>query len=286
MNFTVKSLLILLLLIPFFSTAQVEEIYVDEDMNRMTKEQFLNNCGKSIYRCTSSVSDSLAVNILHSRFKFGRISPEVHEKLLSELYKNNETQTDQTIVLRFVDRHLSYESYVKHELNKMNSGGYDYYIFQNGEKKHFKGKSSVLPESWHKKNLKRYLYREKKCIKKVSKKSNSKVFHLAKYSFDSLHEDYKGLTLIKRNNYLEDIRSSLPDSTRFVIILPKGEYFSSEFFVHPKSIIPFLNNSDWSEYKRDLKYSNSIKYKKGYGFFKSLPYRYRNYYLDYNLTCF
>lgn len=287
MNLKISYSLTLMLLVTLFASAQIEEIYVDENMNKINKEQFFNNCSKRIFRCSSSTTDSLIVNTLHSRFKFGKISPEVYSRLLAELYKNNNPKTNQTIVLRFVDRSIgSYENYVENETNEAPLREQEYSIFQNGNKKHFKRKLYVMPKSRYIKTLGKFFYRENKCQKKINKKTRSKVFHIVKYNFDSLPKPLKNIDFIKESNYLEDIRTGFPDSTRYVVIQPKGDYFSSERFVHPDDVIDLINKSDWSEFKRDLKYSNSLKYKKGYGFFKSLPYRYRNYYLGYDLTCF
>lgn len=287
MNLQIRYSLTLMLLAPLFALSQTEEIYVDENMNRMNKEQFLNNCSKRIFRCSSSTNDSLIVNTLHSRFKFGKISPEVHDKLLLELYKNNIPKDNQTIVLRFVDRFIGdYENYVANEKNEAPLREKEYSIFQNGSKRHFKRKPYIMPKSRYVKNLEKFFYRENKCQKKINKKTSSKVFYISKYNFDSDQKPLKNLNFIKTSSYLKDIRTGFPDSTSYVVIQPKGDYFSSEKLVHPDDVIDLINKSDWSEFKRDLKYSNSTKYKKGYGFFKSLPYRYRNYYLNYDSTCF
>jgi len=287
MNSLLKPLLILFLLTPFLSIAQTKEIYVDENMNSMNKEQFLKNCSKRIYRCSGSVSDSLIVNKIHSRYKFGKISPEVHEKILSELHKNNKPNIDQTIVLKFTNGYfVSYKSYIKNKINEEAFRKKEGFIVQNGKKKYFKRKLSILSESRYIKLNESNLNRANRCLKKINKKTNSEVYHLVKNDIDSLKNISKHLSLVNNNDYLEDIRSGFSDSTRYVVINPKGEFYSSETIVHPDDIIELLNNDDWSKYKRDLKYSNSLKHKKGYGFFKSFPIRYRNRYSYYETACF
>lgn len=280
MNFKTKSLLLLFFLTSLISLAQTKEIYVDDNMNRMTKEQYLNNCSKHIFSCSTTVSDSLVINTVHSRFKFGKISPEVRRKLLSELYKNNKPKTDQTIVLRFVERHLgNHKSYVEDYFDRLYKIDGNYFMFSERANKLVSFQPRVLKNSQYYRYLESFMYREKRCLKKINKKTNSEVFHLTKTNLENTKNLGEGFNIIKRNDYLEDIRSSLPDSTRFAIISPKGDYFSSSRFIKPNAIIEFINKSDWSEYKRDLKISNSIKHKNGYGIFNK-------FYFKYNISCF
>lgn len=280
MNLLSKSLIVLFFLVSFFSFAQAKEIYVDENMNRINKEQYLNNCSKRIFSCSRTVSDSLVINTVHSRFKFGKISEEVHKKLLFELYKTNKPQTDQTIVLRFVERSLgNYESYVENYFDRLKKIDGKYFMFIERANKFVSFTPRVLNEIQYYHYLKKFMLREKKCLKKVNKKTNAEIFHLTKTNLENPKNLGEGFNITKRNNYLEDIRSSLPDSTRFVIIRPKGDYFSSSRFIKPNAIIEFINKSDWSEFKRDLKISNSIKHKNGYGIINK-------FYITYSISCF
>lgn len=100
-----KKIVIILTLLSYLSSFSQDKknVYADEDLNIITKEEFDQNFLNKYFFIYKSKTDTSNVIVKVYRQKAGRISKEVHQKIKEQLYEisNIKISSSETIIINY-----------------------------------------------------------------------------------------------------------------------------------------------------------------------------------------
>jgi len=261
MNLISKFLLAIIFFSPLFSFAQIKKIYIDEDEKITDSIKFYAKCHSRVLTCLEYKTDTLIVNRLHNKYKFGKISTnEVNQIRLFLMKKGNfKIEPNKTLVIKPIDSiQGSYESYVSY-VNEHKALGH----FPETHEIPNKIKAKIEFD----KDQAFRMSKLKKCIKKYERKYDTKV--ILTFNYKGYKKDlYKNINKIEYSGTIfSKILNGVPYGN-FTIIKPDGEYFVSPSKFIDRHLRHLFRSPDWTIHKNDLESSKYQYYKYGKGIFK------------------
>ncbi|MCB0463955.1 MAG: hypothetical protein R2816_07880 [Flavobacteriaceae bacterium] len=275
----ILSLKILFLLLISFSIQGQTKVFVDENMQEIDSISFYKKCDARVFKCLTYNTDSLIVNKVHNRFKFGKVSTEEYNQVRLLLMKKGNFIIDkkEILVIEKIDTiGGSYSSYLNHmrkyhkkDSNKntdsTNSSSNGIKVYLNN--KQVKPTPKIKSKKSYNRSYKAHMKIPAKCKKKFEKKFSTSVFTMYKHN---THENElpKTLDLINHSEIIENTFFNQIDSAHFVILKPDGEYFISSVLFKDSYLLGFFKNDNWEKHKKDLELSKNQNIKSGSGIFK------------------
>lgn len=261
-------LVLLLLLISFFSNAQLKNrvVYLDVTKEVISKQEFNKKIESDLYSGIKYVTDTLIIKKLKINYAFGKLKTSTKSQLFKLLSSRHQIDTTKTLVFHYMDTLKNKNEYPKS----------DYLVLldsNNNVIKKIKGNRTsyiVTPSTRnvvkhkHLISYKTFLVSHKKCIKSYKKfiKKNVKILHF--YSVNNGHPNqyknhrwYKDYgNILKKLFYIEKRKFSL------VVLKPNGEFFLYYTHGYMKNKLLFTEEG-WRKYKQEFltnqKQLNSIK---------------------------
>lgn len=270
----ILSLKILFLLLISFSIQGQTKVYVDENMQEIDSINFYKKCDARVFKCLTYNTDSLIVNKVHNRFKFGKVSPEEYNQIRMLLMKSGEIEIpqNQTLIIKNIDTiGGSYYHYVK----KMEESKVEKPFWRatpislNGKAIKVRiPRTKIMSEETYEKyflgSLKKYI----KCTKKIERKFNLPAY--TTYSYNGFKKSkYKDVTWIENPSIIKTKFLNQIYKASFIILKPNGEYFISSSKLMFYNIQTLLKDNDWKEHKKDLEVSRLNNLRNGRGIFEA-----------------
>tara|TARA_B100000678_G_scaffold195795_1_gene164207 strand:- start:47128 stop:47979 length:852 start_codon:yes stop_codon:yes gene_type:complete len=264
------SLVVLLSLILSWKSKAQENLYFDETSTQINKAEFTKKCNSSyIYKCISYPTDTLVINKVFFKYKFGKISPEKFQQIRKLLIKDGKykIEKNQIIIIKKFDSLYNYEREIEyHKIHEKNykkykaindSLGYEkYHIHQHDfNKKIFQ------------KSLNSWIREKQKCIAKFEKKFHTKVIYLHEDDIEQ-EENYNNFSWVKDRGIIKRIFFSDNNVHDLLILKPNGEYLLSGGHFIDRYLKKILQNQDWSQFKEDWIKSLEADNPHGKGIFK------------------
>ncbi|MEZ4796582.1 MAG: hypothetical protein R2785_05380 [Flavobacteriaceae bacterium] len=267
------SLKILFLFLISFSIQGQTKVFVDENMQEIDSISFYKKCDARVFKCLTYSTDSLIVNKVHNRFKFGKVSPEEYNQIRLLLMKkgNTEIAPDQILVIEHIDTiGGSYATYLKTTNKYSTKEKYrkSSTVQLNGEPAKIKiTNPKIKSEKAYNKSYLINMKKPAKCAKKFESEFNTRVFMTYNYGKDKKHL-YKGINWIEYPGVIIPKFLDQVDKGHYVILKPDGEYFVASLLLRDINLEELFKNSDWTKHKNDLKKSKTQDIKHGYGIFR------------------
>lgn len=256
---------------------RIKNVYLDIDLSEIDSTLYTIKCRNRMHKCLHYSNDSLSINAVYPKFKFGKLSGYSNKRIRKEIYRNKDFKGNIIIHyayrLKPIDSILEYKRFRKFDVVNIKMNGLDT-IKINDRKKVLHELINKIEIERKKAQLttredvisdgKKLSKKNNKCIKKLKNKFDVDVFH---YYFSGTPECTKDLHWIKdKNRLIKNYFFKYNKQFYFVIIKPDGEYLLiGDYLITPQNIKKLLKNSDWTSYKEDLK--KSEKNKKPFGFF-------------------
>jgi hypothetical protein len=242
-------------------------------MKEIDSVNFYKKCDARVFGCLEYKTDSLIVNKIYNRFKFGKISKEEYNQVRLLLIKKGDTEIspDQILVIEHTDTiGGSYASYLKN-MNKL--GNKEQYrktstVKVNGKPIKTKiTKPKVKSEKAYNKSYLALMKRPAKCAKKFEKKFDARVFMTYNYGEDKKHL-FKGINWVEYPGIIIPKFLNQIHKGHYLILKPDGEYFVASTLIRDVNLEELFKNSDWTKHKNDLIKSKTQDLMHGYGIFR------------------
>jgi hypothetical protein len=244
---------------------------VDEDMNYIQKKTYKKKCKLNIYVCKRHKTDTIIINKVYDKYKFGRVSNDHLQEIKIFLFENTETKVNsmKNIIVKYNDSLFGFREIEEKRKKHYDKVSEKYKNSLTNSKKKFKiAKYVPLTFKSYTKNHIDFIKTQQKCIKKVNEVFNSEAFYV--YHFDQGHN-----TLWSDLNWIQDKTGvfkkyffKIPDYDGMLILRPDGEFFVTNTHLSEKTLTKLLNG-DWSTLKKDWLKTKKEFIKKGYGFFEA-----------------
>ena len=240
----VKSLLVLLCLIPSFNYAQDASkpiLYLNEELKQIDELTYSNKVLKSIYREDIVKKDSLTIKRLRKAYDFGSFNETEllqGQKLLHKYL--NIKDFDRNIIFAYRDSLLGYLPYKNSIQHRKKLDEFD-----------------VISEKEYLKRRKQYDVYQKKC-KKFAKINNTSPIYIysenVEFTFKTKHHTKQKIPNILKSIFFENLKYG------HVILKPNGQFFYYSFLTQAQT--KKMLESDWEPFIKDFNSvkSNSKKY--------------------------
>ncbi len=247
----------LLLFIFYYSiNFSQEKIYLDENMNIMDSISFKKRCKISVLKCLVYKTDSMKINKVLKKYQFGKITKKQYHQLRKLFIQNIKKPIDpsSTILINYKDSLYGFDASQKYHDNHVKEHTSEHHLpfsfksFDSGRKK------------WIKK--------QKKCVKKMKEKYNAETFFIYKYDLGSI-KSYPDLNWMKDRSVFRNVFFKEIYNSNFLILKPNGDYFLSGGYFDNKIIKKLIQTEDWTNYKKDWDESLNTNSIKGKGLFKN-----------------
>ncbi len=238
--------------------AQRDTLYIDENGKSTSKKIFNNKLNSSIYYGMKYVGDTLVLQEINYRYRFGKLMPITKSQLFKLLNKTNGIDTTKAMVIHYIDTLPSKSKFPKH--NKI----VNYDSLGNEIKKPIESHGITdgvvfdltnlrkIAKHVHVQNYRKFISSHKSCVRKYNKyKKDSFLFHFYNYNGGHPNEvkqlkwyqDYGGL--LKKNFIRNENQFNL------LMIKPTGEflvYCNDDHFNN--NHVTFENLLDKDEWER------------------------------------
>ena len=252
-----KRNLILLLLIFYCSkNFSQNKIYLDENIIEIDSLEFIKKCKFKVFKCLVYKTDSIIINKVLNKYNFGKIKKKEYHQIRKLLIKNQNRLIDSSSALLINYRDSLYD-FITRKKN-----------FENHVKKHDSVKHVSFSFKKFDSNRKRWIKKQKKCIKKVKRKHNAETFYVYNFDFGSI-KDYPDLNWIKDIGVFKRVFFSVMYESSFLILKPNGNYFLSGGHLGDKMLKKLIRTENWTNFIKDLKTSKKNKNTRGVGFFNN-----------------
>lgn len=244
-----------------FSIQSQTKVYVDENMKEIDSVNFYKKCDARVFNCVEYKKDSLIVNKIHNRFKFGKISKEEYDQIRLLLMKKGNTQitADQILVIEHTDTiGGSYASYVNIQKSRNN---------KLKQKNTSIKEKDIKSEKAYNKFYLTQMKRPAKCVKRFEKKFNTRVFMTYNHGGDKKYQ-FKGINWIEYPGIIIPKFLNQIYKGHYVILKPDGEYFVASLLMRDVILEELFKDSDWTKHKNDLIKSKTQDLRYGYGIFR------------------
>lgn len=238
-----KLIFLFIFLQPILISGQ-DNIFLDENLKKITSEIYLNKCKSFIYNCKSVRKDSIILNTIIQSFKFGKLSQKENNqfrKLLISRTKNKKI-LHKTIIINHTKTLIGYTEY-KNQLVA----------------KDFK---SIFTTKRYNKKLRNIDIAQKKCIKKSNKKDITTIYSYTEnknYNYNSKNYNWVKIPIIS-NLFLNN-------ESGIIILNADGSYFINKSYIDNN--YAFEINENWLKNKNDFDNAKITFSRNRYGFFKN-----------------
>ncbi len=256
-----------------FSQDNITKVYLDENLTGIDSSTYSRKCRQLLFKCLEFKTDSLVINKILEKYRFGKLTPIEYDQIKGVITRISKIKikSDEIIVIKYYDSLLNFSSVNRRHVE------------------HSKPKKATSPDSSNskkvplhtfnrdifKKNRKKWVKKNKKCIKRNEDKYNVKIIYLYKAEQDVIDE-YAGFNWVKDNGVFKNQFFKIMFNFHLLIIKPNGEYFLSGGHITDKKVGKLLKKADWAEFKNDLKSSYRKHIFKGIGLFKEVDPYYHN----------
>lgn len=251
-----KRLKITLFLTFFCISLFSQKMFIDENMIEIDSLTFNQKCKFNILKCLIYKKDSVfEINKVLYKYSFGKIKP-TEAIQLKKLLKNSsskEINPLSNIIIHYRDSLYNFQSHEKK--------------IKRHFKKHKNIHHSRLTFKSFTSRRKKWIKKQRKCMKKVNDKFSTETFYVYKYDNNAANS-YHNLHWIKDRGLFKNKFFNIMYNTNLLVIKPNGDYFSSGGHLSKKMLFKLLKHSDWSSFKKDWKKSYQSLHKEGYGLFK------------------
>lgn len=248
---------LLFMFLSLFKTYSQNKIYLDENLKEIDSVIYKNKCENVVLKCLSYSTDSLEINKVLFKFKFGKLSnTELNQlKLLFTKRTNTQLDSSSTLIINYRDTIHNYFS---------SKRDYDNHV-----KNHKNAEHRKFNEEVHEKEKKVWETKHKKCIKAYSK-HNTKVLYTYNFSYhkELTNTNYSNLNWLKDNGMFKNTFFPILYNYRYLVIKPDGNYFLIGGHFPEKNLKKLVKNSNWEKYISNWE-NSYLKYAKE-GIFKNL----------------
>ena len=262
-----KFLTVLFLL--FFSSVNAQNVkYIDEDMNSIDSITLYKKCNQLIFKCLKYDTDTLVINKVLQRFKFGTLSPSNFENIKNELSNDSGRNigSDEFIIVRYYDSLKSFSKVNKVHQNHPKKRQKIY--FDSSKTRYYYRMPHKFNQRIFEKNRNKFIKYRNKCVKKYENKFNSLVFHV--YDDDSgIAHEYENFDWIEDNGLFKETFFNIIYNYSSVVIKPDGEYFLIGGHISDKNVYQLLSNRNWETFKLQLNETKESYIINGIGIFEN-----------------
>lgn len=239
-----------------------EKIYLDENFRSINKLEYSKRCKKNFFKCLEYKSDSLSINKILFRYRFGKISDTSYHQIRNLLIRDSKTSIDSNsiIIVKYYDSLINFQSiykkHLKHIEPKTDSLGNELPIHQH-----------EFNMDIYKKNKANYVKERKKCIKKFEKYENVRVFHMYKHE-ENVANTYEDFDWIDDRGTFENTFFQILFNYSSVLIKPNGDYFLIGGHFPDKDLKSLIKKQNWESFRLDWEKTYSSDALNGKGIFK------------------
>jgi hypothetical protein len=249
-----RIILLLALLFNCFYIFSQSPIYIDENMKTIDSEIYKIKCHSFVLKCLSIKTDSLNINKVVYKFKFGKTDSLGYSQIRKLLLENNSQKIDANAYLM-----ISYNDTI-----------FDFKASKKSFERHVNQHKTATHDKFNKEsyrsNTKYWIKKQTKCRKKF-KKLGGETFYVFNYDYGYRKENPEN-NLIKDSRLFKNAFFKSINSTNFLLIKPDGEYFISGGHLSDSLLKKLLKNKDWTRFKFDWLDSYSSFSYSGKGIFK------------------
>lgn len=253
----------ILLLVTTISVYAQEKIYLDENFRNISKLEYSNKCKKNIFKCLEYKSDSLSINKMLFRYRFGKISDTSYHQIRKLLIRDSKTSIDSNsiIIVKYYDSLINFQSiysrHLKHIEPKTDSLGNQIPIHKH-----------EYNIDIYNKNKSDFIKNRKKCIQKFEKLENVRVFHMYQHD-ENVADTYDGFNWIDDKGTFKNTFFQILFNYYAVLIKPNGDYFLIGGHFTDKNLKILIKKENWEPFKSDWKKTYFSTQNNGKGMFKT-----------------
>ncbi|MBP0905146.1 hypothetical protein ACFSKN_05800 [Mariniflexile gromovii] len=238
--------------------AQRDTIYVDENGKSISKKVFANKMNSSIYYGMRYSGDSLVLQEINYRYRFGQLMPIPKSQLFKLLNKRHGIDTTKTLVIHYIDTLLAKSKFPKH--NKIVSYDSLGHEIKNPIKSHRISDGVVfdlnnlrkVAKHVHVQNHRSFIKSYKSCVRKFKKLKNDNVlFHFYNYNEGHPNEVKQVKWYQDHGGLLKKMFVQGKNQFNSLIIKPSGEFFV-EYKESYKIQYYILESEGWDKIKNDF----------------------------------
>lgn len=255
---------ILLFILPNISLSQ-NEIFVDENNNKISFEILKKKCEAEMFYCLTYSTDSLTINKIHRKHYFGKLPENQFLELKKLLGISNQEKELDNYFLTLADTLYN---------NKERLQLHNQHILKHNEELKKDSTNTIriqhakLTEKRLDKKYTRAVKKYKKCRKKILEKFNSDIYVLYTYDKDYL-KNHNGFNWKNDSiSFIENLKFSTSVNASTMIIKTNGEYYVGCCYNNKNQFEMLLKNKNWNMIKADYNASINSLSKRGIGFFK------------------
>ncbi|MCL7764176.1 hypothetical protein MPF19_12175 [Polaribacter sp. Z014] len=253
-----RKILFLTLLFSVFYGFSQSVNYIDEKMKSIDSITYYKKCNSVVLKCLNFKTDSLNINKVVYKFKFGTTDSIGYSQVRTLLLKNSNRKIHKNAFLMISYRDTLFntkaikESFIRHTKTHKTLEHKDF----NSKKYHFRRQ--------------KWVNSQKKCREKFNK-LGAETFYVFKYDYGYMKE-YNDIKWIKDRGLFKNAFFKIIYSGNFLIIKPDGKYFISGGHLPNNLLKKLLKNEDWSKLKLDWLATYNTLSKSGIGAFKENSY--------------
>ena len=249
-----RKILLLALFLNCFYIFSQSPIYIDENMKTIDSVVYNIKCHSFVLKCLSIKTDSLNINKVVYKFKFGKTDSigysQIRKFLIGKTSQKNDINA--SLMVNYSDTIFDF---------KASKNNFDRHV-----NKHKTAKHSKFNKEYYRLNTKNIIKKQTKCAQKF-KKLGGETFYVFNYDYGYKKENPESY-LIKDSRLFKNAFFKSINSTSFLLIKPDGEYFISGGHLSDSLLKKLLKNKDWSRFKLDWLNSYSSFSNSGKGVFK------------------
>ncbi|WP_166386291.1 hypothetical protein [Polaribacter sp. 11A2H] len=253
-----RKLFFLTLLFSYFFSFSQSVKYIDENMSPIDSITYSKKCNLVVLKCLNFKTDSLNINKVVYKYKFGTTDTLGYTQVRKFLSRNSNLKIDKNAFLMIRFRDTLYDS-------NTNLKNYKRHV-----KNHSKIKHADYDFKKNQSNTKKSIEALQKCNKKF-KKLGGEIFNVYNYDY-GYRKEYPEVNWIKDRGLFKNAFFKIIYSSSFLLIKPNGEYFISGGHLSDSLLKKLLKNNDWSDFRLDWLASYNTLSKSGKGVFKQSAY--------------
>lgn len=267
MRYCSKTILFIFFFYSIISVAQKKETFYDENMKEIDSAAFFLKCNAAVFKCLTYKSDSLVVNKVYQKYKFGILNKVEYNQIKTLLTQdsNLELSKDNTIIIRFNDTIFGYEHYVSRIKSQNEAMIRKHPDSSWGRMKVTVRKIPIMSKRQFIKNHQKFIKRQQKCTKIMLEEYKVKKAYY--YNVNINHNElFLDLNWSKTDHILSELFFPFGIKSSYLIIKPNRQYFISQPSLSNKQIFKLLKD-DWKPMIQDVKKMIRLNSKKRIGFF-------------------
>lgn len=236
-----KYILSIFLLLYGLSVLSQEKIYIDENFKSISLNTYKQKCKRSLFKCLEYKTDSLVINKILFKYKFGYLDSTAYNQVRNLLIRDSKRKipNNSTIVIKYYDSIFSFDT----EYNK--------HVKHEKEYEASKKDSSRIHKEIFESKRSNWILNRNKCLKKFDGKYDTKIFHMFKHK-DNGADEYDSFQWIEDKGTFKNVFFPIMYNYGLLLLKPDGEYFLSGWHLSDKMFNKLIKNTDWSKYKNDL----------------------------------